>query len=136
MTIEQIKADENFLCGIELPDHNFKAYLIFQGSDILKYYAFHKDVLIFEGNDYTPSPLFSGYDSLESMATLVGLLCTQHGDVGDDFFAAYTPDQIEWRDSNECEELSYVLGDYFYDTEDNEYHKGSVDTLNAAFIQG
>lgn len=116
-TIEAIKQDPEFLCGLEIPEYNVKLYLIHIGSDRVQYYMFWKDKPLFQGKDYRPSPLYSGQDSIEAIVALLDFFVLQEGDVEREYFDKYTPEQIEWRESEDCEHLKPLLFDF---TEDND----------------
>lgn len=70
-------------------------------------YTFSKPdgTLLFEGNDLFASPLHDS-DGIESARTLLSFLTLQPGDTDADYFDAYTPEQMEWAKSGECEQLS------------------------------
>ena len=69
------------------------------GKSIIKYKLHGKDEgIIFEGEDYYPSPTFESPIGIESASTLLSYLVLQEGDVDDEFFEVYTPIQIKFRD--------------------------------------
>lgn len=110
-TKEQIKADENFLCGLELPDEKINVYLEYTGGAKVRYYMFWRDNLLFEGSEYRPSPMME-QDSLEAVVDLLSFLCLQRGDVEREYFKEYTPSRIEWRESNTCHEIRRLVIDF------------------------
>lgn len=69
------------------------------------------DKILFSGLDYSPSPMQSP-DSLDSLIGLLGFLTVKEGDTDDEYFKDYTDDQLEFTQSNLCEELSMVCYDY------------------------
>lgn len=61
-------------------------------------YVFRQDGnVIFRGADFGCSPM-NAIDSAECIIALLGFLSLQDGDTDDDYFADYTPEQLEWRD--------------------------------------
>ena len=64
--------------------------------------------LLFEGNDFYPSPLDAD-DSMKTVYALLGFLTLRKGDTDKEYFANYTKKQLAWRDSGECEELACWL---------------------------
>jgi hypothetical protein len=67
--------------------------------------------VIFEGDDYGPSPTHS-IDGLDSVYGLLGFLAVMPGDTDAEYFDKYTGDQINWVQSSRCEELSMLVYDY------------------------
>lgn len=132
MTKEYIKKDENFLCGLELPDQKVDVYLVYTGTEKVQYYFFLEGELLFSGNDFRPSPLFD-IDSLDSIASLLGFLTLGKGDTDNEYFKDYTPDQFKWSESSECADLSCIISDY--EVKDSEYHKPAKKRLKKHFIQ-
>lgn len=100
-------------------------------------YVFRQDGnVIFRGADYGCSPMHA-IDSAESMAALLGFLSLGDDDTDDEYFADYTPEQLEWRDEY-AEALSiYALDDdearaevaagMFYDETEPAYAPIGVD---------
>lgn len=115
----QILNDENLLSSLELEDLQVSAYLAYRGSNKPKYYFFYKGELLFEGNDYRPS-MVNDIDSLECMVGLLGFLTLKQGDVSPDFFHDYTPHQLAWCETFECDELRLLIGDFEMDGEEKE----------------
>lgn len=63
-------------------------------------YQFSFDgVLIFEGDDYFPSPLHA-IDSNQSVAGLLGFLSLRPGDTDAEYFERYSPLQMEFAQEN------------------------------------
>ncbi len=65
------------------------------GKSILAYEFRHAGELIFEGADYHCSPLHA-VDSDAAVAGLLAFLALRPGDTDPDYFATYTPRQLEW----------------------------------------
>lgn len=129
---DAIKKDDDFLCGLEFHDLPIKVYLTYIGLDKVQYTFFWKGNLLFSGKDYKPAALYN-YDSLECIAGLLAFLCLQSGGVAADYFKDYTPAQIEWRDSTDCETLSYTITDFEDDS--NEGFAQAKEYLSSIFIQ-
>ena len=66
---------------------------------------------IFSGLQYSPSPLYSpeGYDSAIG---LLGFLTLKKGDTDEDYFDDYTPEQLAFSQSMDCEELAVLVSDH------------------------
>lgn len=133
LTPDEIKADHNFLCGLELKKYDLNVYLTYQGTDKVIYNVFKNGTLLFTGNDFRPSPLHS-IDNIESMTSLLGFLTVQKGDVEEEYFKNYTPAQIEWSESQDCELLKVELSDY--ENEDSDYYPDAAMFFENQFIQG
>jgi len=74
-------------------------------------YTFSKPTgeLLFSGNDlFTP---FRDPEGLECAKTLLTFLTLQPGDIDDEYFDKYTPEQLEWAKSFECEQLQVFADD-------------------------
>jgi hypothetical protein len=66
---------------------------------------------LFEGRDLFASPMHDP-ESLESAKALLSFLTLQEGDTDDEYFDNYTPDQLEFRESLDCEYLkAYTMDD-------------------------
>lgn len=77
-----------------------------------EYYGYelrYKGTPIFQGSDYSPSPLHGPY-SRESIANLLGFLSVKPGDVDPEYFKDYTPDQMRFV-TEHGEELSVHVWD-------------------------
>jgi hypothetical protein len=66
-----------------------------RGVEYVAYEFYHHDELIFEGNDYSPSPLHDPADD-DSVAGLLGFLSLKPGDTDREWFESYTPRQLAW----------------------------------------
>jgi len=131
ITPDAIKADDNYLIGVELEDFNFNMYTIWKGGQYVSYYAFLNSDLLFHGDDFRPSPLH-GPDSLDSIVDLLGFLTCQPGDTDPEYFSKYTAAQLAWAQSHACEQLGGLVSD-FHDT-DGEYHKDAVKVFKSALV--
>jgi hypothetical protein len=120
MTIEEIKNNPYLLCGMNIKDFNVKVYLIFTGTEKVQYYFFYNDKLIFQGNDFRPSPMHDKY-SIDSIVSLLGFLTLKKGDTDKEYFKDYTSDQWNWSESFDCEQLAGFVSDF--DMKDSEYYK-------------
>lgn len=80
------------------------------GKHILGYKFYDGKELVFEGQDFHCSPMHS-IDSKETIMALLGFLSCKPGDVDEEYFASYTPRQLDWANSARCEELSYLVND-------------------------
>lgn len=78
-----------------------------RGQTTIKYTLHDRDELIFEGEDFHCSPLHAD-DSDESVAALVSFLTLRPGDTDLEYFLKYTERQLEWCQSDRCEELSML----------------------------
>jgi hypothetical protein len=76
-------------------------------------------------------PLFLGecgvapHDPIDSDAALVGILgwlTLKPGDTDADFFADYTPDQLDWCQSSEAQELSWISCDVESSDDESSLH--------------
>jgi hypothetical protein len=91
---------------LSLYDPNRRDHL---GKNVLAYRFTDHGKLIFQGEDFACSPLHS-VDSLETVYSLLTFLSLRSGDTDEEYFADYTPEQIEWRDSR-AETLSMLVYD-------------------------
>lgn len=126
--IAEIKANNEFLCSLELPE--IQIYLTYQGTDKVIYHAFKDGAILFTGNDFKPAPN-NNIDSIQSCVDLLGFLTCQPGDTDSEYFDKYTATQMAWAKSYECEQLKCLLMDF----EDNksEYHDDAVINLTQYF---
>jgi hypothetical protein len=63
------------------------------------YRFYHDDQLIFEGDDIAV-PAGQTLDGDQTVRGVLGFLALRPGDVEADYFAAYTPEQLAWRDEH------------------------------------
>lgn len=127
LSANSLMKDENFLSSLNLPD-SLHVILIWKGGEKVSYYAFLKGELLFQGDDFKPSPLH-GYDTINTMVDLLGFLTVKEFDTDAEYFANYTPEQIAFRDSFACEEL----GGYVSDFEDGEYSQQAKEYFTKHF---
>lgn len=137
-TPETIKADSNFLCGLELVDFEFNLYLTYgSGTDNngikIEYHAFLKGELLFHGRTFKPSPLIGTWDDLPCIIELLSFLTLQRGAAPSDYFKGYNAAQIDWRESNECESLDMWVGDFKY-SETEAYKEAATKYFKQFFI--
>lgn len=136
-TIEQIKSNDNFLCGLEIPEHNVSLYLTYIGGERVQYDMFWNDRLLFTGNDYRPSPMYPSQDSIEATVALLDFFVLQIGDTDRSYFEKYTPEQVEWRESKDCEELKSMTLDFSNDNDEldeTDSHHDAVKWFEERFI--
>lgn len=68
---------------------------------------------IFEGDDYSPSPVHAT-DSDDSVRDLMGFLTLKPGDTDDEYFERYTPEQLAFAETH-AESLDMAVHDRFGD---------------------
>ena len=73
----------------------YDTYQTRYGKSQLAYQFFHKEVLVFEGADYGPSPLHS-IDGDLSVAGLLSFLSLRPGDTDREYFADYTAELLSF----------------------------------------
>jgi len=129
-THEQLLADENLLSTLIMRKLKIACYTFYTGGDHVRYSFWWNGKELFSGKDFKPSILY-GIDSLVAMAGLLGRFAVQEGDTDKDYFKNYTPLQIEWSNSAECDHLKEYINDYF--NSDSEYHTSAKRTLKRAF---
>lgn len=101
--------------------HEFEGYKLFlQATNkrdsynhvMVKYTFLNPDKeIIFKGEDFGASPLHSP-EGKESAISLLGFLTLQKGDTDDEYFDNYTPIQIEFSESQDCENLRLIVDDF------------------------
>jgi hypothetical protein len=64
--------------------------------------------IIFEGEDFAGSPMDAD-DSDETVAALLTFLTLRRGDTDAEYFESYTPEQLAWTRSYDCEVLACEL---------------------------
>jgi hypothetical protein len=89
----------------------YKVKLYYRGIENLGYEFFFKGKLIFEGQDYRPSPMFPGIESIDSVYGLLGFLCLKPGDTDEDFFKDYTPEQMKFA-MEQGDDLSIMVNNF------------------------
>lgn len=125
--------------GLELRHPDFKVYTIDQGTYALRYGAFWKGKLIFEGDDFKASPIH-GVQTLPTLIALCGFLTLRIGDTDSEYFASYTAEQLEFSKSQDCDELQLLFSDFetfrTAPQSDPEYTamQSSVDLLERCYI--
>ena len=76
------------------------------GQPVLGYrFMAPNSTILFQGEDYSPGALHDPIGN-ESIAGLMGYLTQRPGDTDEEYFSKYTPAQLEWAESSECEQLS------------------------------
>lgn len=80
-----------------------------RGVEYVAYELYHEGELIFEGDDYSPSPLHEPAGDY-SVAGLLSFLSLKPGDTDPEWFDTYTPAQLAWAEAH-AEHLSYLSHD-------------------------
>lgn len=70
--------------------------------------------VIFSGNDLGCSPMHAP-ESRENAIALLGFLTVKPGDTDEDYFKDYTPEQLAWCQSDDCEDLSIFTDEDYGD---------------------
>jgi len=86
---------------------------------ILRYELKDGEEVIFEGEEYCPSPLHS-IDSPQAACDCLGFITLKPGDTSRDYFYGYTVRQMEWCTSQRCECLEMAALDYREKIEEDE----------------
>ena len=81
------------------------------GKAVIAYRLCMNGKPLFTGNDFHCSPLHC-VDDDETAKGLMGFLTLRPGDTDDDYFAEYTPEQLEYCNQH-AEALSCEIGDRF-----------------------
>lgn len=119
----EVRRDDNFLCGLVTEDNPpIMLYMVYIGGPKIEYYLWHGESLIFHGKDYKPSPLFKGFDTLESVACLLGFLVLRPGDTDSEYFKYYTPEQYAFIDLPEIDKIRGLL--YDFESGENDAENG------------
>lgn len=74
----------------------------------LGYRFYAGEELLFEGDDFRPSP-FVAWDGTESITSLLYFLSLRPGDTDESYFEDYTERQREWVESEEAEDLAHIV---------------------------
>lgn len=83
------------------------------GEDQVKYKFLTPDKeILFEGADFFCSPLIVNPESKEAAISLLGFLTLRKGDTDADWFKKYTPAQLQFSRSQDCENLQLIVFDY------------------------
>lgn len=61
---------------------------------------------LFTGSDLRMGACHSPHNSSEVARSLLSFLTTRIGDAGETYFRKYTPEQLAWANSWECEQLA------------------------------
>lgn len=133
LTKKEVRKNYNLSAILTLGDYDIELFLIYTGGSMIEYVVFLKEEVLFDGNDYKPSPLHS-IDSLDSAINLLGFLTVQKGDTDDEYFKNYTANQLEWSESFACEQLKGLISDFEYeDKSDPIYHQNAVEYFSSKF---
>lgn len=97
-------------------------------SDKLAYKMQVNGKLLFEGSDFKPSSLYN-WDDLQANLDLLSFLAVGIHDTDREYFANYTPEQLDWANDAEGgitirEQLSGLVADA--SDKRNEYYKGAI----------
>jgi hypothetical protein len=91
--------------------NGYRLTLYYQGSNRLGYRFSDQGKMIFQGEDFKPSPLYA-IDSLAAVYGLLSFLSLRPGDTDKEYFKDYTPDQINWCTSIRAEYLALLVSDF------------------------
>jgi hypothetical protein len=101
-TIDEVKANPEFMNGVEITEYDFSIFLLYLGSENLKYYAFWHGTLLFQGDKKLYRHAF------ETSCKLIQELTTTPADV-----SVCTPMQTEWYRCDHCRELNGKVKAFF-----------------------
>lgn len=65
--------------------------------------------ILFQGDEFSPGAVRDPYSD-DSINSIMLYLTLQSGDTDKEFFDKYTPDQLAWASSAECEQISGDIG--------------------------
>lgn len=119
----QNEGDNDLLRDVDVEGHRLQMWYAGQsgGRDHIHYkFSDPKGTVLFEGSDYSPSPM-TAIDSDEAVRGLLGFLTLKPGDTDDEYFEKYTDEQKSFADSS-AEGLSMWGMDPQDDDEDDYYH--------------
>ena len=68
--------------------------------------------ILFGGNDSYASPMINNPIGIKSAMSLLGFLTLKEGDTDKEYFDNYSPSQLEFSQSYDCEELQLIVYDY------------------------
>ncbi|MGN6440203.1 MAG: hypothetical protein ACTHMM_26995 [Agriterribacter sp.] len=131
VTAEDILKDNDYASKLILPQ--IRVYLIYRGGNKVEYYVFRNGSILFAGNDFKPSPLHD-IDGIEAIMDLLAFITTKEGDTDSEYFENYTPVQMEWTRSIDCEDVSLLA--FHYENADSSGHKVAVRRIKKAFTYG
>lgn len=131
-SVGQIKADYNFVSGLNLKE--IQLYLLWPGGERMQYYAFRNGKVLFSGNDFRPGAM-TYPDSVEALVSCLAFLCVKPGDTDREYFKDYTLDQLNWANSNDCETVGVLIGDY-ENTDEPEFHENAKKAIHGAIDPG
>lgn len=81
-----------------------------RGQTVIGFKLWDHGKLIFTGEDFSGSPMHAD-DSIATVAALLSFLSLKPGDTDDEYFAEYTPAQMEWVESGRADDLSLIVHD-------------------------
>ncbi len=80
-------------CGFRL--HVYDTYQSRYGKSVLAYQFFQGETLVFECDEFGASPSHA-IDSDKTLAGILSFIALKPGDTDREYFADYTPAQLEW----------------------------------------
>ena len=106
------------LATLRVPQFKVALHTYYCG-DKVAYKMFLGRKLLFKGTDYRPSLLYNWVD-IETSLNLLSFLTVQPTDVHPNYFRNYTPTQLAWAESFECEQLKGLLNDLEYGSREHK----------------
>ena len=110
----------NILSKLTFPEHGLELIIYdrpsYNGTGILRrvYLPYNMMVngeVLFSGSDFSPSPM-DAIDSIDALICLLSFLTVRPGDMDDDHFKDYTLAQLDFANSNQCEDLQALPYDF------------------------
>lgn len=101
--------EESLLRDINLDGYRLQMWDTYKNDRLGKSIIFYRfttpdSAVLFEGEDFAV-PSCTAIDSDDAVRSLVGFLTLRPGDTDKEYFEGYTPDQLDWAET-EAEELS------------------------------
>ena len=86
--------------------------------------------ILFSGADFSPSPMDSD-SPLDMLVSGLSFHCLKPGDTDDEYFDNYTPAQLVWANSFDCEQLQGLLMDF--EDKNSEYYQDAFNKISIGF---
>lgn len=122
--------DTGYELGLEYRGISYENY----GKSRMGYYLARPDgAVLFQGDDYfVPGVCDDG----GAATGLLGFLTLKPGDTDEEYFDDYTPEQLDWCQSGDCEELALLVYDWDSGDGGEEYNDDTYITRLFSTYEG
>ena len=132
MSYNELVKNSNFTYGMVLKNHNVSVFLLKDIKPNYRFFIYHNGILLFEGNEYKPSPYVAD-DPVKLLADLLFFHVNDPQESGSEYGKEWNDKQLEWLESSDCQEIEVMVHDITAG-EEHEYYQEAVEYFTSSLL--